>query len=127
VYDKLVSQYKDSLTNRRLKARDIHDIDRLVTQFNTQKLSKTDCAAWPLHFKEEVLKMYYVMRYGWKFARLYIQNQEAVELNLPFVPALPSTMVPVKDATKSSYKFKNNRTKTVKRGGKKLVTKKKRP
>lgn len=127
VYDKLIGRYKDPMQNKKLKARDIHDIDRLITQFDAQKLSKTDCTAWPLHLKEEVLKSYYVLTYGWKFARLYIQNQEAVELNLPFVPALPSTMVPGKDATKSSYKFKNNRTNTVKRGGKRLVSKKKRP
>lgn len=113
VYEKLTSRYKDPMCNKKLKTRDIHDIDRLITSFDAQKLSKTDSSAWPPRIKDEVLKSYYVLTYGWKFARLYIQNQEAVELNLPFVPALPSTMVPNKDATTIPFHLSNSKRETI--------------
>lgn len=105
IYKELIESYKDPMKNKRLKLRDVHDIDRIQTTFSSLKLEITDHTNWPDHLKEDILRSYYVLAYGWKFAQLYVKNQRAVTLGLPFIPALPSTVVSTGTAS-ASYKFK---------------------
>lgn len=105
IYRELIESYKDPMKNKRLKLRDVHDIDRIQTTFSSLKLETTDHTAWPEHLKEDILRSYYVLAYGWKFAQLYVKNQRAVTLGLPFIPALPATVVSTAAAS-GSYKFK---------------------
>lgn len=93
IYVEIITGYKDPMKNKRLKARDIHDIERLINIFTSMKLADIDVKVWPVFFRQEVLKSFYVMEYGWKMARLYLKNQRATTFNLPFIPALPSAVV----------------------------------
>jgi len=131
IYKELIESYKDPMKNKRLKLRDVHDIDRIQTTFNSLKLEESDHTNWPEHLKEDILRSYYVLAYGWKFAQLYVKNQRAVTLGLPFIPALPSTVVSTGTAS-ASYKFKkkgrsSQRTKRLGQKGNRAKKKKKSP
>ena len=100
IFKELRSNYNDPMRSKRLKPRDMHDIERLINIHTHLLKDKKDASEWPEFFNLEVLKMFYVLEYGWKLARLYLKNQRATDFNLPFIPALPSsvarTSAPVK-------------------------------
>ena len=78
--------------------------------------NKGNINAYPNWFKDDIVRMFYVMEYGWQMAKLYIKNQRATELGLPFVPALPDKVVTIAKATRQSFKVKRVNRKPRKNG-----------
>ena len=106
IYEYLRTSYLDPRKNRRLKSRDIHDIERIIKMVQSTKNQKVDDQTL-LFVLEEIVRSYYVLEYDWSYARMYLKNIQAQAMGIPFVSALPDMAVPLARASTQNYRRKD--------------------